>query len=142
LARSAGSVTLAGTASNFFFQCAGEAMKRLVKLMGRKLSGSVVLSSTVRSSILRADRSVGIRETVTPTWSGAKCGAFLLSTFSTFQTIASAFTGDPSWNLAPERSLKTHFVLSGSSTFHSAARPGISTLGLSAEERSQWVKAS
>ncbi len=67
LARSAGSATVAGTAASLAAQCAGEAMKRLVRLIGRKLSGSEVVSSTVRSSILRAERSVGMREAVTPT---------------------------------------------------------------------------
>ncbi len=66
-ARSAGSATLAGTAASFAAQWAGEAMKRFERLIGRKLSGSEVVSSTVRSSILRAERRVGMREAVTPT---------------------------------------------------------------------------
>ena len=46
LARSAGSAT-EPSASYFFCQWAGEAMNRLVRLIGRKLSGSLVVSSTV-----------------------------------------------------------------------------------------------
>ena len=57
-------------------------------------------------------------------------------------SIGAALTGEPSWNFTPERSLKTHLVVSLSSTFHSVARPGIRTLALSAEERSQCVSAS
>ena len=113
-------------------------MKRLVRLIGRKPSGAAVVSSTVMSSILRALRSVGMREAVTPTWLGSKCGASCFSTFSTFHTTASALNAEPSWNFTPGRSLKIHLVLSASSTFHSVARPGITTLALSAEERSQW----
>ena len=67
LARSAGSATLAGTALSLLSQCAGEAMKRLDKLIGKNESGSLVVSSTVRSSILRALRRVGMRDAVTPT---------------------------------------------------------------------------
>ena len=128
--------------SNSFCHFAGLAMNRLVRLIGRKLSGSLVVNSTVRSSILRADASVGMRDAVTPTWLGSKCGASCLSTFSTFQTTASALNGEPSWKVTPGRSLNVHFFLSASSTFHSVASPGITTLGLSAEERSHSVSAS
>ena len=117
-------------------------MNRLVRLIGRKLSGSLVVNSTVRSSILRAEASVGMREAVTPTWLASKCGASCFSTFSTFQTTASALNGEPSWKVTPGRSLKVHFFLSASSTFHSVASPGITTLALSAEERSHSVSAS
>ena len=117
-------------------------MNRLVRLIGRKLSGSLVVNSTVRSSILRAEASVGMREAVTPTWLGSNCGASCFSTFSTFQTTASALNGEPSWKVTPGRSLNVHFFLSASSTFHSVASPGITTLGLSAEERSHSVSAS
>ena len=112
-------------------------MNRLVRLIGRKLSGSLVVSSTVMSSILLADASVGMREAVTPTWLASNCGASCFSTFSTFHTTASALNGEPSWKVTPGRSLKVHLVLSASSTFHSVARPGITTLALSAEDRSQ-----
>ena len=71
-------------------------MNRLVRLIGRKLSGSLVVSWTVTSSILRAEANVGIRDAVTPTWLGSNCGASCFSTFSTFQTTASALKGDPS----------------------------------------------
>jgi hypothetical protein len=64
-------------------------MNRLVRLIGRKLSGSLVVNSTVISSTLRADASVGMREAVTPTWLASKCGASCFSTFSTFQITAS-----------------------------------------------------
>jgi len=37
-------------------------MNRLVKMIGRKLSGSLVVNSTVRSSIFFAEASVGMRE--------------------------------------------------------------------------------
>ena len=117
-------------------------MNRLVRLIGRKLSGSLVVNSTVMSSILRAEASVGIRDAVTPTWLGSNCGASCLSTFSTFQTTASALNGEPSWKVTPGRSLKVHFFLSASSTFHSVASPGITTLALSAEDRSHIVSAS
>ncbi|MGY3404500.1 hypothetical protein ACVWZV_000613 [Bradyrhizobium sp. GM5.1] len=117
-------------------------MKRLVRLIGRKLSGSLVVSSTVMSSTFFADASVGMREAVTPTWLASNCGASCFSTFSTFHTTASALNGEPSWKVTPGRSLKVHLVLSASSTFHSVARPGITTLALSAEERSQPVSAS
>ena len=117
-------------------------MNRLVRLIGRKLSGSLVVSSTVMSSILRAETSVGMRDAVTPTWLGSNCGASCLSTLSTFQTTASALNGEPSWNVTPGRSLNVHFVLSASSTFHSVASPGITTLGLSADDRSHIVSAS
>ena len=105
-------------------------MKRLVRLIGRKLSGSLVVSSTVMSSIFFADASVGMRDAVTPTWLASNCGASCFSTFSTFHTTASALNGEPSWKVTPGRSLKIHLVLSASSTFHSVARPGITTLGL------------
>ncbi len=117
-------------------------MNKLVRLIGRKLSGSLVVNSTVASSILRAEASVGMREAVTPTWLASKCGASCFSTFSTFQTTASALKSLPSWNLTPGRSLKVHFFLSASSTFHSVASPGIMTLALSADERSHIVSAS
>ena len=61
LARSALSATEA-SASYFFCQCAGEAMNRLVRLIGRKLSGSLVVSSTVRSSIFLAETRFGMRD--------------------------------------------------------------------------------
>ena len=73
---------------------------------------------------LAAEASVGMREAVTPTWLASNCGASCFSTFSTFQTTASALNGEPSWKLTPGRSLKVHFFLSASSTFHSVARPG------------------
>ena len=117
-------------------------MNRLVRLIGRKLSGSLVVSSTVMSSILLAEASVGMREAVTPTWLASNCGASCFSTFSTFQTTASALNGEPSWKVTPGRSLKVHFFLSASSTFHSVASPGIITLGLSADDRSHIVSAS
>src|SRR6476660_9517553 len=117
-------------------------MNRLVRLIGRKLSGSLVVSSTVMSSIFFAEASVGMREAVTPTWLGSNCGASLFRTFSTFHTTASALNGEPSWKVTPDRSLKVHLVLSASSTFHSVASPGIITLALSAEERSHIVRVS
>ena len=117
-------------------------MNKLVRLMGRKLSGSLVVNSTVMSSTLRADASVGMREAVTPTWLGSNCGASCFRTFSTFQIAASALNGEPSWKVTPGRSLKVHFFLSASSTAHSVASPGIMTLGLSTEERSHIVSPS
>src|ERR1700719_1492873 len=129
-------------ASYSFCHFAGLAMKRLVRLIGRKLSGSVVVNSTVMSSILRAEASVGIRDAVTPTWLGSNCSASCLSTFSTFQTTASALNGEPSWKVTPERSLNVHFFLSVASTAHSVASPGIRTLGLSADDKSHAVKPS
>ena len=129
-------------ASYFFCQCAGLAMNRLVRFSGRKASGSLVVSSTVRSSIFRALRSVGMRLAVTPPWLGSKKGASLSSTLRTFQTTASAVKALPSWNFTPGRSLKTHLVLSLASTAQLSARPGISTLGASALLRSQCVSAS
>ena len=120
----------------------GLAMNKLVRLIGRKLSGSLVVSSTVRSSIFFAEASVGMREAVTPTWLASNCGASCFSTFSTFQTTASALNGEPSWKVTPGRSLKVHFFLSASSTFHSVASPGIITLGLVADERSHAVSPS
>src|SRR2546430_9222010 len=129
-------------ASNNFCHFAGLAMNRLVRLIGRKLSGSLVVNSTVMSSILRAEAKVGMREAVTPTWLASNCGASCFRTFSTFQTTASALNGEPSWKLTPGRSLKVHFFLSCSSTFHSAASPGIMALALSADDRSHIVRAS
>src|SRR5882757_544086 len=129
-------------ASKNFCHLVGLAMNRLVRLIGRKLSGSLVVSSTVMSSTLRAETSVGMREAVTPTWLGSNCGASCFRTFSTFQTTASALNGEPSWKLTPGRSLKVHFFLSASSTFHSVARPGIITLAFSDDERSHIVSAS
>src|ERR1035437_6990344 len=111
-------------------------MNRLVRLIGKKESGSLVVSSTVSSSTLRADTRVGMREAVTPTWLGSKCGASLSSTLRTFQTTASALNAEPSWNLTPGRSLKVHLVLSLALTAQAVARPGISTLGAAALERS------
>ena len=131
-----------GAASNFFCQCAGLAMKRLVRFSGRKESGSLVVSSTVRLSIFFAVRSVGMRLAVTPTWLGSKCTASLSSTLRTFHTTASALKSLPSWNFTPGRSLKTHLVLSFASTAQLSARPGMSTLGASALDRSQCVSAS
>src|SRR3954468_22023438 len=129
-------------ASNSFCHFAGLAMNKLVRLIGKKLSGSLVTSSTVMSSILRAVVSVGMREAVTPTWLGSNCGASLFRTFPTFHTTASALKGEPSWKTTPGLSLKVHFVLSASSTFHSVASPGIITLAFSAEDRSHIVRAS
>ena len=129
-------------ASNSFCHFAGLAMNRLVKLMGRKLSGSLVVNSTVMSSSLRAEANVGIRDAVTPTWLGSNWTASCLSTLSTFQTTASALNDEPSWNLTPGRSLNVHFFLSVASTAHSVARAGINTLALSADERSHIVSAS
>ncbi|MNQ86711.1 hypothetical protein D3C85_1019110 [compost metagenome] len=140
--RSAASVTEAGTSASFFFHCAGEAMYRLERLMGRNESGSDVVSSTVRSSIFLADTSVGMRDAVTPTWLGSNCGALLSSTLPTFHTTASALKSDPSWNFTPGRSLKTHLVLSAASTSHDTARSGISTLAPSVLERSHCVRPS
>src|ERR1700709_2465643 len=117
-------------------------MNKLGRLMGRKLSGSLVINSTVMSSILRAETSVGIRDAVTPTWLGSNCTASCLRTLSTFQTTASALNGEPSWNVTPGRSLKVHLFLSVASTAHSVASPGIITLALSADDRSHIVKAS
>src|SRR3984893_1829918 len=114
-------------------------MNRFVRLIGKKLSGSLVVNSTVMSSIFLADVSVGIRDAVTPTWLGSNCGASCFSPLSTFQTTASALNGEPSWKVTPGRSLKVHFVLSLSSTFHSVESPGITTLGLSTEERPNIV---
>src|ERR1700736_6908380 len=114
-------------------------MNRLVRLIGRKLSGSVEVNSTVMSSILRAEARVGIREAVTPTWLGSNCSASCLSTFSTFQTTASALNGEPSWKVTPGRSLNVHFFLSASSTFHSVASPGIRGIYLSQETRAHIV---
>ena len=54
------------------------------------------ISCEVESFSDLAERSVGIREVVAPTWSGAKCGAWSFRTFSTFQTTASALKGEPS----------------------------------------------
>src|SRR6059058_3711810 len=117
-------------------------MNKLVRLIGKKLSGSLVESSTVMSSILRAEASVGMREAVTPTWLGSNWGASCFRTFSTFHATASALKGEPSWKVTPGRSLKIHFFLSAASTAHSVARPGIMTLALVAEERSHAVSAS
>jgi hypothetical protein len=50
--------------------------------------------------------------------------------------------GEPSWKVAPWRSLNVHFVLSFSSTDQLVARPGIRPLGASLLERSQCVSAS
>ncbi|KAG1449444.1 hypothetical protein G6F57_016628 [Rhizopus arrhizus] len=97
-------------------------MYRLVRLLGRNESGSDVVSSTVRSSIFRADTSVGIREAVTPTWLGSNCGALLSSTLPTFHTTASALKSDPSWNFTPGRSLKRYRV--GDSCSPTGARRG------------------
>ena len=83
-----------------------------------------------------------MREAVTPTWLASNCGASCFSTFSTFQTTASALNGEPSWKVTPGRSLKVHFFLSASSTFHSVESPGIITLALSADDRSHIVSAS
>ena len=94
------------------------------------------------SSILRALRSVGMREAVTPTWLASNCGASLSSTLLTFQTTASAFSAEPSWNFTPGRSLNTHLVLSLASTAHEVETPGISTLGASAFDRSHCVSES
>ncbi len=94
------------------------------------------------SSILRAVRSVGMREAVTPTWLASKCTASLSSTLRTFQTTASALKSLPSWNLTPGRSLKTHLVLSLASTAQLVASAGISTLGASALDRSHCVSES
>ena len=78
-------------------------MNRLVRLIGKKLSGSLVVNSTVMSSILRAEAKVGMRDAVTPTWLGSNCGASCFKTFSTFHTTASALNGVPSVNFTPWR---------------------------------------
>src|SRR5256885_2773325 len=62
------------------------------------------------TTLFRSDASVGIRDAVTPTWLASNCGASCLSTFSTFQTTASALNGEPSWNVTPGRSLNVHFL--------------------------------
>jgi hypothetical protein len=64
--RLAGSVSEAGTALKSFCHSAGEAKYRFTRLYGKNASGMVVVSSTVRSSILRADTRVGMRESVRP----------------------------------------------------------------------------
>lgn len=110
--------------------------------MGRKESGSDVVSSTVYSSMARAERNVGMRDAVTPTWLASNCGASSLSTLSTFHTTASALKGDPSWNVTPRRSVNVHLVVSPSLTAHSMARPGMSAEGSSALDRSHIVRAS
>ena len=46
-------------------------MNRLVRLIGSRLSGSLVISATVKSSIFSARRSVGMRVAVRPTWRGS-----------------------------------------------------------------------
>jgi hypothetical protein len=117
-------------------------MKRFVRFSGRKLSGCEVVSSTVRSSMARADTSVGIRDLVAPTWSGAKCGALSSMTFCTFQTTASALKGEPSWKVTPSRRVKVHFVVSSAFTAQEVARPGMMTLGSVSDDRSQCVRAS
>src|SRR5262245_26443896 len=83
-----------------------------------------------------------MRVAVTPTWLTSKCGASCFSTFSTFHTTASASKSDPSWNFTPDRNLKIHLVWSVGDTFHSVATPGITTLALSADERSHVVSPS
>src|SRR6201985_3620406 len=117
-------------------------MNRFEMLNGRKLSGSLLVISTVMSSIFLAETKVGMREAVRPTWLASNCTASLFSTLSTFHTTASALNGEPSWNLTPGRSLNVHLVLSASLTFHSVASPAISTLGLFDDERSHMVSAS
>ena len=65
----------------------------LVMFIGIALGGLVFASLSVIGAVglsAAALASVGMRETVTPIWSGAKWRAALLSTLSTFQTIASA----------------------------------------------------
>ena len=60
-----------GASRRSFSQCAGLAMNRLVRLIGRMLSGSLVTSATVRSSTFSARRRVGMRVAVRPTWRGS-----------------------------------------------------------------------
>ena len=83
-----------------------------------------------------------MRVAVTPTWLTSKCAASCFSTFSTFHTTASASNSEPSWNFTPGRSLKIHLVWSLGDTAHSVATPGITTLALSADERSHVVSPS
>jgi hypothetical protein len=111
-------------------------------LIGSSASGAAVVSSTVILSIALALRRFGMREAVTPTWLASKCSASCFSTFSTFHTTASASKSEPSWNFTPERSLKIHLVWSEGETAHSVATPGITTLALSADERSHVVRPS
>src|SRR3954463_14423815 len=79
--------------SNSFCHFAGDAMNRLVRLIGRNESGSLVTSSTVMSSIFFAEAKVGMREAVTPTWLASNCGASCFSTFLKVQTTAVAMHG-------------------------------------------------
>ena len=72
---------MAGTALSFSFHLAGEAINKLVKLIGKNESGSLVVSSTVMSSIFLALLNVGMREAVAPTWLASKCAAALSRTF-------------------------------------------------------------
>src|ERR1700730_13028577 len=95
-------------ASNNFCHLAGLALNRLVRLIGRKLSGSLVINSAVMSSILRAEAKGALRAAVTPTWRGANWGASGLSPVPACQPTGSALNGEPSWNVTPGRSLKVH----------------------------------
>ena len=70
------------------------------------------------------------------------CGALSFSSFSMFQTTASAVKSLPSWNFTPSRSVNTQRVGSAASTFHDVARPGTRPEALSAEERSQLISPS
>jgi hypothetical protein len=111
-------------------QCVGEAMNKLVRLIGRKESGSLVVSSTVRSSILRASRSVGMRDVVTPTWLASKCGADpAIEHLAHVPDHGIGVQGRAIVELHAGRSLNTHLVLSLASTAQEVAKPGISTLG-------------
>ena len=70
------------------------------------------------------------------------CGDLSFRILSKFQTTASALKSLPSWNFTSRRSVTTQRVVSPSSTFQLVARPGTSTDGLSADDRSQLISPS
>ena len=142
LLRAALSPALAGTASYCFCHAVGETINRLVMLYGSSASGSEVVSATVWSSIFSAPVRVGMRDRVLPICPGAYCGAALFSTLSTFQTMASAFTSVPSWNLTPGRKVKIQRLVFCGSMCHSVASPGTRPLGFSPCDRSHSTSAS
>ena len=106
------------------------------------LSTALVVTSTVIASSFRQAATLGRRGRTCAAWRLSKCGACGFSTFSKFQTTASASNAEPSWNVTPSRSFRVHFLRSAGSASQLVARPGTSLPGRSATSISQAISGS
>src|SRR4051812_18751572 len=86
--------------------------------------GPGVLMVMVMSSSLVTDWTPPRSRPPSELISCSNSGELLMAIRLRFQTAASAFHGEPSWNLTPGRSLKVHVEASGL-TVQDSARPGL-----------------